>query len=107
MDGFFGIGIWEILLIFAIILMLLGPRRLPEIASRLGTFYRRLRRASFDFTSQLSKEVEGKPQSKNEDTFRSLKEAASDLKSSVRTAVDEARAGKIQETPEDDQEPQA
>lgn len=107
MDGFFGIGIWEILLIFAVILMLLGPRRLPEIAARLGTFYRRLKRASFDLTSQLSREVEGNPGDKNEDSLRSLKQAATDLKSSLSTAVEEARANRTQEPQEDDQKPQA
>lgn len=107
MDGFFGIGIWEILLIFAVILMLLGPRRLPEIAARLGTFYRRLKRASFDLTSQLSREVEGSPGDKSEDSLHSLKQAASDLKSSLSTAVEEARASRAQEPQEDDQKPQA
>ena len=59
MDGFLGIGFWEILLIFVIILALLGPRKLPEIAARLGTLMRQLKRASFDLTSQLAREVEG------------------------------------------------
>ncbi|MCK4723622.1 MAG: twin-arginine translocase TatA/TatE family subunit, partial [Dehalococcoidia bacterium] len=40
MDGFLGIGFWEVLLILVVILALLGPRRLPEIAARLGTLYR-------------------------------------------------------------------
>jgi len=83
MDGFLGIGFWEILLIFVIILALLGPRKLPEIAARLGTFYRRLRRASFELTRELTREVEGTPRADGVSAYDSLKQAASDLKSSV------------------------
>ena len=83
MDGFLGIGFWEILLIFVIILALLGPRKLPEIAARLGTLMRQLKRASFDLTSQLAREVEGTGSSKDDSPLDSLRKAASDLKSSV------------------------
>jgi len=89
-DGFLGIGFWEILLIFAILLALLGPRRLPEIAGRLGTLFRRLRRASFDLTSALTKEVEGTPLKKDENPLDALKKAASDLKSSLTREVEHA-----------------
>lgn len=83
MDGFLGIGFWEILLIFVIILALLGPRKLPEIAARMGTLYRRLRRASFELTRELTREVEGTPRADGVSPFEGLKQAASDLKSSV------------------------
>lgn len=32
----FGMGVWEILLIFLVILLLFGAKRLPEIGSSLG-----------------------------------------------------------------------
>ena len=83
MDGFLGIGFWEILLIFVIVFALLGPRKLPEIAARLGTLFRRLKRASFELTSELTREVEGTPRTDGVSSLDSLKEAASDLKSSV------------------------
>jgi Tat protein translocase TatB subunit len=96
MDGFLGIGFWEVLLIFVIILALLGPRRLPEIAARIGTLFRRLKRASYDFTSELSKEVEGTPRDRDEKPFTSLdsvKQAASDLASSLTRKPEEADKG--------------
>ncbi len=85
MEGFFGVGFWEILLIFIIIIALLGPRRLPEIAARLGTLIRRVKRASHDLTSELAKEVEGKSDTSGK-PFASLdgvKQAASDLASAL------------------------
>jgi Tat protein translocase TatB subunit len=89
-DGFLGIGFWEILLVFVIILALLGPRRLPEIARRLGTLVRRLKSASYELTSALTKEVEGTPLKPDEDPLRSIKQAASDLRSSLTRKVDDA-----------------
>lgn len=32
----FGLGIWELVLIFGIVLLLFGARRLPDIAAGLG-----------------------------------------------------------------------
>jgi Tat protein translocase TatB subunit len=56
--GFQGIGIWEILLILIVILIVLGPRRLPEIARTLGRAVRAIKKASTDFTTNLTREVE-------------------------------------------------
>jgi sec-independent protein translocase protein TatB len=89
-DGFLGIGFWEILLIFVIILALLGPRRLPEIAGRLGALFRQLKKASSDLTTALTKEVEGTPLKKDENPLDSLKKAAIDLKSSLTKEVGDA-----------------
>ena len=57
MDGFFGISFWEILLVLVIGLALVGPRNLPAMAAKAGRAYRRLKRASQDLTSELTKEV--------------------------------------------------
>jgi Tat protein translocase TatB subunit len=85
MEGFLGIGFWEILLIFIVILALLGPRRLPEIAARIGTLFRKLKRASHDLTSELSKEVDGTRDAGEKPwaSLESVKQAASDLASSL------------------------
>jgi Tat protein translocase TatB subunit len=61
--GFSGIGIWEIVLIFVVIIIVLGPHRLPEIARTLGKWFRVIRKAGSDFTYSINKELE---ESKNE-----------------------------------------
>lgn len=103
-DGFLGIGFWEILLVFVVIMALLGPRRLPEIAGRLGTLFRRLKRASYDLTSALTKEVEGTPLKQDENPLSSIKQAASDLKSSLTREIkdtpqkeDDSPRGEVEE----------
>ena len=56
--GFFGIGTWELLLILVLALIIWGPGRLPEIARTLGKITRTLKKASFDLTTVLTKEIE-------------------------------------------------
>jgi len=57
--GFFGIGSWEILLILVVALIIWGPGKLPEIARTLGKTVRALKKASFDITTAVTKEIEG------------------------------------------------
>jgi len=56
---FFGMGMGEILLILVVSLIIWGPRRIVEIGRMLGKMARTLRKASFDLTTQLGKELEG------------------------------------------------
>lgn len=48
-----GINGEEIVVIFLVVLLLFGPRRLPEIARSIGRTLDQLRRASQDFKDQL------------------------------------------------------
>lgn len=54
----FGMGMGEIVLVLVVALIIWGPGRMPEIARMLGKAVRTLKKASFDLTSQISKEVE-------------------------------------------------
>ena len=60
MMEFLGMGSWEILLILILALIIWGPGRLPEIARTLGKTVRTLRKATFDLTTAVTKEIEGK-----------------------------------------------
>ena len=55
---FLGMGTGEILLILIIALIIWGPGRIVEIGRTLGKTVRTLKKASFDLTSQLTKELE-------------------------------------------------
>jgi len=55
---FFGIGFAEILLILVVILVIWGPGRIVEISLKLGKIARTLRKATFDLTTQVTKELE-------------------------------------------------
>jgi sec-independent protein translocase protein TatB len=49
----FGIGPSELLVIMVIALLVLGPRRLPELARSLGKALGEFRRATADITAEL------------------------------------------------------
>jgi len=46
-------GPGELVVLFLVILVLFGPRRLPEIARMIGRTLEELRRASYDFRRQV------------------------------------------------------
>ncbi len=49
----FGMGMGELLVILGIALLVLGPKRLPELASGLGKAIREFRKASRDLSDQI------------------------------------------------------
>jgi TatA/E family protein of Tat protein translocase len=53
----FGLGFWEIAIILAIALIVLGPSKLPELARGLGKGLREFRKATEDFKSTIENEV--------------------------------------------------
>jgi TatA/E family protein of Tat protein translocase len=57
----FGIGIPELLVILGIALLVLGPKRLPEVARSLGRGMAEFRRASSDLRNTLTQAVEEPP----------------------------------------------
>jgi len=54
----FNIGTGELLFILLLALLVLGPRRIPEVARTLGRALRELRAISDEFTTALTREVE-------------------------------------------------
>jgi Tat protein translocase TatB subunit len=49
----FGIGVPELLVILVVALIVLGPKRLPEVAKALGKGLAEFRRATSDLTEEL------------------------------------------------------
>ncbi len=95
---FFGMGMGEILLILVIALIIWGPGRIVDIARMLGKTVRTLKKASFDLTTEITKELEGQerdlpPQSK----------ANSDHKTKESSDVGKAESNDIEMTSPRDQ----
>lgn len=72
---FWGIGSGEILLVLLVALIVFGPNRIVEIGRKLGRMMNTIKRASSDFTSQMTRELEIEdkkppPQSKPEASSR-------------------------------------
>jgi len=49
----FGIGVPELLVIFALALIVLGPEKLPQVAKQIAKFINQLRQAAEEFKSEL------------------------------------------------------
>ena len=56
---FFGMGTMEIVFILVVALVIFGPGRIVEIGRTLGKIAHTLRKASFNLTSAVTKELEG------------------------------------------------
>ena len=54
----FGLGLWEITLILIVSLLVLGPKRLPQLAKQLARFVQDMRKAASDIQMQFE-EVPG------------------------------------------------
>lgn len=65
----FGLGMGELMVILVLVLIVLGPSKLPQLASSLGKAMREFRKASLDIREEIDKDGElAKP-------FRELREA--------------------------------
>ena len=84
----FGMGMPEIILILAIALIVLGPKKLPEIAKSLGRGIAEFKKATQDFKENLQVDNDLK---EARDTIREVKE---DLEDTVRKSMTESTAGK-------------
>lgn len=71
----FGIGVPELLVILAIALLVLGPKRLPEVARSLGRGMNEFRRASSELrdtmTTALKEPAEPPPAAHRDDDAKS------------------------------------
>ena len=61
MFGLFNLGGGEIILILALILILFGARKLPELAKGLGTGIKEFKKATRDVTEEMHSAMEEPP----------------------------------------------
>ena len=68
---FSGLGMWEMLLIFLVVLLLFGAKRLPEIGSSLGKGIREFKSSVKEIEGELKTPIEDRSTStasKSEET---------------------------------------
>lgn len=57
-----GLGFWEIAVILGVILLIFGPKKLPELARNLGKGIREFKKATSDFRSTVDFEMNTPPE---------------------------------------------
>ncbi len=56
-----GLGGWEVVLVFAVILLLFGAKKLPELARGLGSGIKEFKKATRDVSEELSNATDETP----------------------------------------------
>jgi Tat protein translocase TatB subunit len=74
----FGIGMPEMLMILAIALIVIGPKKLPDLAKSLGRAMREFKRATSEFKETLAADND----------FSDVKKAFDDINTDISDAVD-------------------
>jgi sec-independent protein translocase protein TatB len=93
----FGMGMPEILLILAIALIVLGPKKLPEIAKALGRGIAEFKKATQDFKTSLEADNDLK------EAKDSLREIKGDIEGTVRQSMAQGAKLANQEQEDDDE----
>ena len=66
----FGIGMQELLIIAVIALLVVGPRKLPDLAKSLGKGFSEFRRAAAGVTEDIKQAVKEDEKPKNDDDWK-------------------------------------
>ena len=62
-----GLGWPEILVIGLVVLLVFGPRRLPEIAEAFGSSIKKFKRATQDVKDEVRREIDTSPRDEDKD----------------------------------------
>ena len=109
-------GFWELTLVMFIALLVVGPQRLPGLASQAGAWVGRIRRMAAGFREDLSRELDAQelqktiaaPKEELEKLGSNLKQTGSELQRNIRhldplvkTMDEEIAAGRFSDDPPD------
>ncbi len=98
---FDSVGVGEWLILLAVVLVVVGPKRLPATARTIGRHYAKFRRAADSFKRQLL-EMDNEMNRAIEDAAREVETAANDIVEPVASDIAEPAEGDIGEPTEGD-----
>ncbi len=97
----FGIGMPELIIIMVVALIVLGPKRLPDIAKTLGRGMAEFRRATTDLKDQLEVDLEEEEEEEEEEE-KPLDTEEEQQPSQPDETAEEEKADKEKPTPPED-----
>lgn len=86
----FDIGFFELLVIGVVLLLVMGPDRLPEVAKQIAFFIRKARQGVFRLRSEMQSEIDGTPFADIEAAKREMDDFKNDIKQFGRDLADSA-----------------
>ena len=75
----FDIGFWEILVIAVVLLLVMGPERLPDVARQAGFLVRRARQALFRLRQEMNNDMQGSSFSEIDKTRQEMRDLKNDV----------------------------
>ncbi|OGR07156.1 MAG: hypothetical protein A2341_03410 [Deltaproteobacteria bacterium RIFOXYB12_FULL_58_9] len=95
----FGLGIWEVVVILAVALIVMGPRRLPDAAKQLGRALREFRRATNELRYNLEeaaaeprrRPVADDPDTQSKEVTRTAQSAIGPTEAPLATPPDDSK----------------
>lgn len=91
----FDIGFWELLLIAVVLLLVLGPERLPEVAKQTAFFLRKMRQGMYRLRNEMRDELGEDPFSGLQEARREMNDFKNDIKQMGRDLADSAEQDAI------------
>jgi sec-independent protein translocase protein TatB len=84
------IGFFELLVVGVVLIIVLGPERLPEVAKQAAFFIRKARQGMFRLRSEMKSEIQGTPFADLEKAKQEMADLKNDLRQFGREIVDSA-----------------
>lgn len=75
----FDIGFWEVLVIAVVLLVVLGPERLPDVAKQAGFLVRRARQSLFRLRQEMNAEMHGSSFSEIDKAHQEMRDLKNDV----------------------------
>lgn len=86
----FDIGFWELLVIAIVLLLVMGPERLPEVARQAAFLLRKVRQGMFRLRSEMQSEMDATSFGDLDKARKEMTDLKNDLKQFGRDLADSA-----------------
>ena len=86
----FDIGFWELLVIAVVLLLVMGPERLPDVAKQAAFLVRKARQGMFRLRSEMQGELSGTPFGELEKAKQEIRDLKRDIHQFGRDLADSA-----------------
>ena len=84
------IGFFELLVVAVVLVIVMGPERLPEVAKQAAFFIRKARQGMFRLRSEMQSEIQGTPFADLENAKQEMANLKNDIRQFGRELADSA-----------------